>query len=163
MHAPFEKLIADLAFEVGHLSAEDIEAHPIGDPSRWNIRQLVEHLILTYRRSGANFDERLAKGRPSKYRATLRQSVAKFAVLSFGFFPRGVEAPAAVIPAAEPDHPTDGGALATLVARELEAVNAKLDQCQHEFGRKPFATHQVLGMLNAEQWRKFHVVHARHH
>jgi hypothetical protein len=163
MHAPFEQLIADLASKIGHLSPDDLETHPNGDPARWNIRQIVEHLILTYRRSGANFDDRLAKGRPSKYRATLRQSLAKLALLGFAYFPPGVEAPAAVTPAAKPEHPIGGAALANLFAQELQTVDATLDRCQREFGRKPFAAHQVLGLLNAEQWRRFHVVHARHH
>jgi len=68
-----------------------------------------------------------------------------------------------VTPGAEPDQSLDGTALASLLHAEMGTIDELLLPCEKRFGRQRLATHQVLGPLSASQWRKFHLVHARHH
>ena len=63
MHSALEQLHASYAQLLMGQSAQALEVHPANDPTRWNARQIVEHLILTYQSSSAVFCERLAKGR----------------------------------------------------------------------------------------------------
>jgi hypothetical protein len=163
MHAPFVELLSEVSSEINDLSAAVVEAHPRGDPSHWNVRQIVEHLVLTYRLSGVNLQNRLEKGRATKYHPTLTQVSSKFVVLKLGYFPPGRPAPAAVTPSARPEEESNGERLAGLFSSELQAVDRILDECQEHFGGSRLATHQILGPLNVAEWRSFHVIHARHH
>ena len=70
MDAAFEEIAASYARRLNGLSIESAEWHPDGDVARWCPRQVVEHLILTYKSSRNVFRERLAKGRPTKARPT---------------------------------------------------------------------------------------------
>ncbi len=144
-------------------SAEDLEIHPASDPARWNGRQIVEHLILTYQSSVAVFCDRLAKARPTQSRPKPYQRVQQLFVCRFGYFPTGQTAPLGVIPAASPSEAFDGDALATMLQSELQSMDETLAVCEERFGKDRFATHQVLGPLSAEQWRRFHVAHGRSH
>lgn len=38
-----------------------------------------------------------------------------------------------------------------------------IDTCGRRFGTKRAAAHFLLGPLSAEQWRRFHAIHAGHH
>jgi hypothetical protein len=163
MYLPFEKLVCDLDLEIGALSSRQVEAHPDTDRASWTVRQIVEHLMLTYRLSGRNFRERLAKGQPTRYRPSAAQSSAKFVVMQLKYFPKGRTAPPAVMPTVAPEAEMDGKTLTAAFSRELAAVDGLLHECRDCFGRRRFATHQILGPLNAMEWRKFHVLHARHH
>jgi hypothetical protein len=163
MYAPFAELVSELSREINHLSAAAVEAHPRGDSSRWNTRQIVEHLALTYRVSGENLQNRLVKGRSTQYRPTFSQISSKFVLLKLGYFPPGRPAPAAVTPSTETAEAADGAGLLTLFGRELEAVDGILDACEAHFVGSALATHQVLGPLSVAEWRRFHVIHARHH
>jgi hypothetical protein len=163
MHAPFAELVSELSRAIDHLSATEVEVHPAGDRSRWNTRQIVEHLALTYRVSGANLQDRLAKGRSTKYRPTLAQISSRFVLLRLGYFPPGRPAPAAVVPAVEPPETIDGHALVALFGMELEKMDTLLEACEAHFGDSALATHQILGPLSVAEWRRFHLLHARHH
>jgi len=163
MHASLDELHASYAQLLQEQTAQALEVHPINDPSRWNARQIVDHLILTYRSSSAVFRERLAKGRPTQSKPGAYQSVQQFFVCRFGFFPTGRPAPPGVVPAAIPSEPLNGEALAANMQTELEAMDELLIACEEQFGARKFATHQILGPISVEQWRKFHVVHGAHH
>jgi hypothetical protein len=159
----FVKLQAAVVRELSILSAADLERHPGGDPARWNARQIVEHLLLTYRLSGKVFTERLAKGRPTLAQVNRRQLIARFMVLRLGRFPGRPLAPANVTPSTIPCEMVDGSCLAEQFAVELQVMDELLGRCEEQFARNRFATHQILGPLCAEEWRRFHVVHSRHH
>jgi hypothetical protein len=163
MHAPFAELIAEFSRAINHLSAAEVEAHPRGDSSRWNTRQIVEHLALTYRVSGENLQTRLEKGRSTQYRPSLAQRSAKLVLLHFGYFPHGRPAPAAVTPLTEAAEAVGGADLLALFGRELETVDGILKACEGHFEETALATHQLLGPLSVAEWRRFHVIHARHH
>jgi len=163
MHETFQHLQAQFARELNHRPTESLEQHPNNDPTRWNARQIVEHLILTYQLSGKMFAERLEKNRPTQSQPTVKQRIARLAVLGFGYFPQGIQAPAAVVPLSVPAQPLDGPKLAKSYAQSLQAMDEILVECEQQFGKAPFATHQALGPISPSQWRRFHIVHARHH
>ena len=163
MHPSFESLQATFTNELNKLTPEALERHPNEDHARWNARQIVEHLILTYRLSSKTFTERLKKSRPTHSQPNFKQRIAQIALLRFGYFPNGIKAPEPVVPSSAPTEVIDGLRLAASYAQALQAMDAQLVQCEQHFGKIPFATHQVLGPITPSQWRRFHIVHGRHH
>jgi hypothetical protein len=163
MHPSLEQLHAAYAQLLHGHSNQALETHPNNDPARWNARQIVEHLILTYRSSSAVFRERLAKGRPTQSQSKPYQRIQQFFVCRCGYFPTGRPAPPDVIPTANAAEPLDGNDICSRLQAELQAMDELLITCEQQFGEKKFATHQVIGPISAQQWRKFHVAHGRHH
>ncbi len=163
MHSSLEQLHAGYAEFLTGRSAKVLEIHPGNDPARWNARQIVEHLILTYQSSCGVFRERLAKGRPTQSQPKPYHRIQQFFVCRFGYFPTGRLAPPNVIPTASPAEPLDGNDICSRLHAELEAMDKLLIACEEQFGDKKFATHQVIGPIAAQQWREFHLAHGRHH
>lgn len=163
MHVSLEQLHARYARLVEGRSSEALEVHPANDRGCWNARQIVEHLILTYQSSGAVFQKRLDKGRPTQTRPTMKQRGPRLVVLGLGFMPRGQTAPSMVMPGANAGPQLDGTALLNAMRSELEKMDELLTLCERQFGEQQMATHQILGPLSASQWRRFHVTHGRHH
>lgn len=163
MHPSFERVVTEYRAALEALSAEALERHPRGDPARWSPRQVVEHLRLTYRRSGSAFQERLEKGRITKSRSQPRQRLLQFVMLRLGYFPSGRAAPAMVWPRDAPSCEMDGGTLVGAFSHELDTMDGLLSRCERQFGGLKLTSHQVLGPLTAAEWRKFHVLHAQHH
>jgi len=163
MYSRFEEVCARCSQELSRFSSGALEIHPDGDPNRWNARQIVEHLMLTYRSTGSVLHGQLEKGRPTKARPMAKQRVSQFVLFGLGLMPNGRPAPVSVRPGQTPDRLLDSAALADLFQSELLTMDELLARCEERFGKQPMATHQILGPLSANQWRRFHVVHARHH
>jgi hypothetical protein len=50
------------------------------------------------------------------------------------------------------------------IVPELQRMTLALDDCEGRFGsRTKIMDHPLLGPLTAEEWRKLHWVHGRHH
>jgi len=50
------------------------------------------------------------------------------------------------------------------IAPELQKMDSGLDDCERRFGtHTKIMDHLFLGPLTANEWRKFHWVHGRHH
>jgi len=50
------------------------------------------------------------------------------------------------------------------IGPKIAAMDELLTQCENRYGRVTcLMDHPVLGPLTAQQWRKFHWVHGRHH
>jgi hypothetical protein len=50
------------------------------------------------------------------------------------------------------------------IVAKIVAMDAIIAQCEVRFGRSVrLLDHPILGPLTAAQWRKFHLVHGRHH
>jgi len=50
------------------------------------------------------------------------------------------------------------------IVPEIAAMGELIQRCEERFGAKTrLLDHPILGPLTAEQWRKFHWVHGRHH
>jgi len=163
MDPSFQEIEGKFVQALTGYTPESLDRHPGGNPSCWNARQVVEHLILTFKRSGATFRERLEKGRVTQAPLTAAHRMRRLVVLRLGYFPPGQEAPAMVTPTAKPNMQLDATGLISALGQEFEAMDGLLIECERQFGKQRFATHQVLGPLSAAQWRRFHFVHSRHH
>jgi hypothetical protein len=163
MHAVFQSAFRDLASEIGRFDATSANVHPWGRPHCWSVHQIVEHLALSMDQTRTTLEERLAKGRPGHNLQRARTEWAlQLMILSFGHMPRGVGAMQETTPKLN---------LATVGTRELterienavESLDATFDRCRHQFGMERVGRHFLLGPLRIDQWRRYHVLHLRHH
>lgn len=139
------------------------QVHPREDDRQWTAQQLMEHLVLTLRTSSRVLESRLRRGRPTRSEPTLLERLLRFLILSRQRMPHGAAAPPFVRPGILCWPPMDGSELADLFRQEMDSLDAVLSQCEERFGRRPAATHFLLGPLRPDQWRSFHQVHCRHH
>jgi hypothetical protein len=164
MHAVLERVACQIASEVRGLDAETTQLHPKGMVYKWNVQQVVEHLVLGYRLTASDLETRLKKGRLSrKQTRTGLQWSLQLMILSFGCLPRGVPALDETMPTPGRFAAMDGRQLDDLLRREMNAMDAVLDGCRQKFGMERVATHPWLGPLRVDQWRRFHAVHGVHH
>jgi hypothetical protein len=162
MQENLERLEAELAAALLGMSAREAQLAPRANPEKWNIQQIVEHLLLTYRSTVALVQVRLDKGAPTKAKPSVAQRVGQFTLIDLGFFPPGRQAPAAVCPTL-PASLRTGEELTGRLRQDVRALDEVLTRAQAVFGAEPFASHIILGPLSATQWSKFHLVHGRHH
>ncbi len=145
------------------LNATQTQLSPRERPECWSIQQIVEHLLLTYQLTSVTFEARLAKGTPTRARPSLGQRMGQFAMLKLGYFPYGRKAPETVHPAA-PSILQSGREIAAVLRTDLERMDALIGRAELVFGRGTQAiSHQILGPLTSQQWRKFHLIHGLHH
>ena len=98
-------------------------------------------------------------GRPQSAKRTLTHRIGAIYVLGIGTFPSGIESPTSIVP---------GAGLGNDPLRRfndaLVAMDASLTDAERRFGRRTrILVHPILGPLTAQQWRRFHQVHGRHH
>ncbi len=156
-------LQAEIANSVRGLSAEQTQLHPKDRPTAWSIQQILEHLMLTYELAGRAFEERLAKERPSLRLVTRKQRFIQWLLLSVGYFPSGRTAPEGVLPDQLNLPPMPGAELAEETRRRLAVFDRLATRAETAFGQIRSINHMVLGLLSVPQWRRFQVVHGRHH
>jgi hypothetical protein len=164
MNHVLHQLEDELARSVFGLTAPHAQLHPQQNSTRWNIYQIVRHLLLTYASTASSIEVRLAKGLPTRSRSTPSQLLAKIVVIRMGLLPSGREAPGIVTPPAEPPDPSPSGdILASEVTAGLICMDAILTRAEGHFSSTPCLSHFALGPLSIPQWRRFHLVHGRHH
>lgn len=162
MNTLFLQLEQTLTGPLQSLDAQQTQLHPIAHSDKWTIQQITEHLLLTYRSTCGAVESRLDKGHPTAARSTVKQRLAQFTLITCGFFPEGRPSPAMVTP--EPTiEPLTGPQFLEQLHQALTAMDTVFDQAQATFGNQPAISHQILGPLSVRQWRRFHLVHARHH
>ena len=128
-------------------------------PGKWSCAQIFEHLLLSYAATTQGTLQAMEIGKPLGGRPTLRDRISTFYVAGLGLLPSGRKAPKHV-------EPTDGGGLESLrqFKDALVAMDATLADAERRFGGKvKLLDHPILGPLTANQWRRFHRTHARHH
>jgi len=140
----------------GNASAEALAHAPDG---KWSSLQVMEHLVLSYTATTKGLLRALETGRPERANCTLEQRLRGVYVLGVGRFPPGVEAPKQTVPRA--------GLGEDPLRRfndALVAMDSMLADAEKRFGRETkILMHPILGPLTAQQWRRFHFVHGRHH
>ena len=125
----------------------------------WNSLQILEHLVLSYTATTKGLLRTMESGELDRSGPNASQHLRRFYVLRVGRFPRGVESPKQTQPksslADDPlRHFNDA----------LVAMDATLADAEKRFGGKTSVLrHPILGPLTAQQWRRFHEVHGRHH
>jgi hypothetical protein len=77
--------------------------------------------------------------------------------------PRGVPAQTFARPGQLHWQSMGGSELIELLRLEVDQMDSLLDRSRERFGIQRVASHYLLGPLRADQWRRFHVIHMRHH
>jgi len=156
MHPTTKQIRDAIADSTDGLSESQMRHHAEG---KWDAAAILEHLALTFSGTTRAFQKCLDQGRPLATSATFKQRLIQLIVLRFNYIPYGRKSPKRVEPTGI------GGA----EARELIFTNlAKMDQvfaeCERRFGTKvKIADHPIFGAIPIGGWRKFHLLHTRHH
>lgn len=164
MHPVFLKLDQELSRALAGLAPVDLQARSSKEPASWTIHQIVQHLILTYASTTAAIEIRLQKGHPTQSAASAEQRIARFFVLQLGWIPGRNKAPPEVNPdAASALAATTADDLLTEISAALSTMDSVLARAEQHFGSARCHSHFVLGPMSIADWRRFHLVHGRHH
>jgi hypothetical protein len=163
MNHDLETLRDELERSLGGLDERQTQLRPGGDPARWNIQQIAGHLLLTYAATDMALEARIAKSAPTKAKPTMAQRFGQFTILRAGYFPAGRKAPERVTAPADAP-PVPGGVLIAQVHAAIDTLDRRMAGAEAIFGPELRAvSHMVLGPLSTRQWRRFHLIHGRHH
>ena len=162
MNPVLDQLQREIASSLHGLDATQTQLRPLSAPEKWSIQQIVEHLLLTYSGAEMALNARLAKRRPTAAKPSALQHIQQFMVYRLGYFPGGRQAPDMVTPAAGTS-PLSGEELATAGRDRLTSFDTLCAEAEQLFSSTKFASHNVLGPLNVDQWRRFQLIHSRHH
>jgi hypothetical protein len=156
-------LQSELERSLAGLSDQQTQLRPLLDARRWHIQQIVGHLLLTYALTITAMDTQITKARRTQACLSPAQRLWQFVVLRLGWLPRQRKAPAITTP--DPNAaPADGDQLRAALASALTAMDARITTAEQLFGRRRRSVrHMILGPLSLNQWRRFHLVHGRHH
>jgi len=154
---PTTKQIRDaIANSTDGLSEHQLRLHPEG---KWDSAAILEHLALTFGSTASLFQKILREGRPLATSSTLKHRAAQLAVLTFGYIPSGRKSPKRVEPTG-----LSGREAVDLIYGNLEKMELAFTECERRFGeRVKIADHPALGPIRLSGWRKFHLLHTRHH
>jgi len=156
MNSYLERLRRELDDAVADARPSDLAKAPA---EKWSAAQILEHLFLTYKHTNLGLEKCREKGAPLATRGTLKDRIATLLVVNLGYLPEGRKSPERAVPRGMPAEE-----VRPALASELERMGSGLDDCERRFGaRTKILDHPILGPLTAEEWRKFHWVHARHH
>ena len=152
--------LADLRNEITSaihgMSTEELGRHAEG---KWSTAEILDHLNLSYVGTIKGLRRCLQSGQVFTKGSRLKNFGKRVGLIRLGYFPPGRKSPERVRPRGNPAEQVRVEVLENLV--ELEKV---ITDCETKFGKgKPVADHPVLGPLTASEWRKFHVVHGKHH
>src|SRR5271163_3661718 len=155
MDEKLEKLRGAIADAVAGMSEEEWNRHPEG---KWCAAEVLEHLYLTYTGTVKGFDRVLETGKPMVSPASMRHGWRTLMVLGFSHIPSGRKAPKNTEPRGLPPEKVRAE-----FGPKLAAMDEIIARCEARFGSDKLLDHTILGPLTAAQWRKFHLVHGRHH
>jgi hypothetical protein len=158
VHPYLEELRAAIAATTREMSRGQLQARP-QRKDKWCAAEVLEHLYLSYTGTVKGFERCLAAGKPLASGPTWKHRYTAAWVLGVGHMPAGRTSPRNVQPKGKPPD--------TLV-EDIQSALARMDeaiaQCERRYGsRIRLLDHPILGPLTGRQWRKFHLVHGRHH
>jgi hypothetical protein len=156
MHPTIEATWRVIEAAAAGMSAEQMSKSPA--EGKWCAAEVAEHLLITYTATTGGLRKALAKGAPLATKPTLKQRLFQLVVLDIGYFPTGRKAPVMTLPKG-----LDPAKVVPAVEQALEDMDRTITECEQKFGPRKIADHPVLGALTANEWRKFHLAHARHH
>ncbi len=151
-----KKLQQEIASAIDGLSSEQLSWH---SPGKWCVAEILEHLYLTYTETLKGLSRSLASGTPPVSNPTLKDRVRVLAVLGLGYLPAGREAPQFSRPRGLPRDKV----IAELVTKIQEMDDALTAYAARFGAHTKVLDHVFLGPFSINQWRKFHLVHGRHH
>jgi len=151
-----QRLQEEIARAVAGLSAEQLSWHP---PGKWCAAEILEHLYLTYTGTVKGFERVAEAGRLLAMAQNWRQRGRTLVVVGFGYFPSDRESPSVARPRGVPTEK-----VLAEIGPKIAEMDAIMTRCEEMLGgRRKLLDHPILGPLTASQWRKFHLVHGRHH
>ena len=134
-------------------------AWDVAPEGRWNCSQIVEHLGRSYGSTAKMLESAIDSGqRPEMGKPTWKQKLGRILICQIGYFPGGRKAPEMVQPTGLMGQTARDRAL-----NSLERMAAAIDAAEQAWGPGPIAAHFLLGPMTAEEWRRFHYCHGRHH
>lgn len=141
---------------VAGMTESDVTWHPDG---KWSSAEIVEHLslalLVTVKAGRAVLRHRLPEIGPPALWEKIMVAIA----LGLGRFFVRLRAPRMVNPRG-----LGWQEARQAMVQNLIDMDEVLAQCAQKLGaQRPFLPHPVLGPLTVEQWRKFHLIHTRHH
>jgi hypothetical protein len=145
----------ELASAIAGLSWDRLDWHP---PGKWSGAQVLEHLYLSYTGSTKGFSRVLAAEKATSTPITWTQRRNIVIALGLGYLGSGREAPSSLRPRGLPIEKITGE-----IAQKIAELDDMIATCEKKLGRGPLMDHPFLGPLTGRQWRKFHLVHGRHH
>jgi hypothetical protein len=149
VRAKAERITRDFAPEDWHYACD----------GKWSASLTLEHLLLAFTVTTKGTQRAMQAGEPRCRPITWRDRFGKMYVLGLGKIPGGLKAAKHITP----QQGLQGNNLRQF-NDALVAMDATLDDAERRFGRKTrILDHPVLGPLTAEEWRRFHFVHAEHH
>jgi hypothetical protein len=156
MDSRLEELKEALESAMEGTSSEQLLWHPA---DKWCAAEVLEHLYLTYTGTIKGFEKVMQAGKPLASLASMAQRWRTLVVVGFGHLPEGRKAPAVTQPKGLP-----AGTVRSEVGAKIVEMDGAIAQCEARFGEGTYLLdHPILGPLTGTQWRKFHVVHGRHH
>jgi len=155
MDPHLKMLQEDLAAVIAGLTAEQLHKHP---PGKWCAAEVLEHLYLTYTGTTKGFSRVLESQKATTTPATWIQRRNLLVVLGFGYLPSGREAPSFSRPRGLPKEK-----VVAEIMEKISEMDEMITSCEKKLGGGKLLDHPILGPLTGAQWRKFHLVHGRHH
>ena len=124
----------------------------------WTAAEIVEHLSLAFGATAVGMEQRLRSGELDVRPRTVRDRLATLLVVRVGYIPTGRKAPGYTVPCGI-------GAETALrnLHENLDAMDVAISRLEEKYGDRIIGVHPILGPLRPNQWRKFHLVHTRHH
>jgi hypothetical protein len=152
-----QRLQDAIASVTAGMNPEMLGRRPQAD--KWSAGEVLEHLYLTYTGTIKGFENCLAAGKPLARARTWKDRARTTVVVGLGYLPEGRKSPKN----AEPRGLPCDRVLAEFTSK-IVAMDAMIFQAEQKSGsHAALLDHPILGPLRAQQWRKFHWVHGRHH
>jgi hypothetical protein len=155
MHPLVRSTLVEIERATAGMTADDWQRHPDG---KWSAAEVLEHLSITFGSTAKGLQKVLDAGRHPSAKRSAAQFFRKLVVIDIGYFPSGRKAPTFTVPTG-----ISGEEALRRVRDYLPAMDQAINECERRFGSKIIGPHPVIGPLTAEQWRRFHLIHTRHH
>jgi len=155
MDSRLQKTLEEIQRATEGMSVEQLAWHPEG---KWSSAEILEHLTLTFSGTVKGMRRVLAGDGAGAPKRTLKNRLSALIVTDIGYFPSGRKAPEMVKPLG-----SDAATAVQSIVRNLQEMDAVLCEVERIKGRGVRVPHPVIGPLTIAQWRKFHLIHTKHH
>jgi|SRR5690242_9243027 len=156
MHPVTQQIQQAISEATQGLSESQMRQHPEG---KWDCAAILEHLALTFGSTARVMEKCLREQRTLATSCSTKFRIRQLVVLGLSYIPGGRTAPERVTPKG-----ISGREALELIFANLAKMDQALAQCEERFGSKQkIADHPVLGPIPITGWRKFHLLHTRHH
>ena len=156
MNGYLQDAYAAIEQAIDGITPEEMAWHREG---KWCTAEILEHLALAFGSTAKVMQKCLECGHSTATRPKLRDRVVSGIVTGLKYIPEGRKAPKHVVPKGIPAQEAQ-----RLVLQNLKLMDQVMQRCEEKFGTKVrIADHPILGPLTLSGWRKFHLVHTRHH